>query len=1135
MRTPHTLPTASVIGILIASALLGALPPQVAQAVEPASGAASDVVIDELANGDGADGAFSFFELRNAGDVAVDLRGWNVFRCSAEGLRANVGRPEAVLDDVLLEPGERFTVARVGAQLPDGRTADARFTQPYDRSGFGLILVGPDGRRMDAVGVYPSDPAPVASECTEGANLPETLAFTSAPGESWQRVARTGDVVADFVRATATPGGANVARAERPVAASVRIDEVAAAGPAGSGDDLVELGNPGDTAVEVGGWSVFRCTAAGTASRETRQYTFPAGHRIAAGGRFVIGGPGFTRRAGEPEPDVRAATSLADTTFGVLLADASGRRIDQVSVSNGPDTACQLDASKLESVLDARAGESWQRVADPVAGGARFVIAPRTPGEANATSERSVFRTPFAYDGRPGIAVSELADDPSSIEGATQQNFVELGNYGDATADLSGWRLVQCGVDGAREQATLVTIADGTRLAPGEAWTAALDGTEAAASADARFATAFDFLGTGVWVEDAGGRRVDSVGVYLANEMDEPNERRSPCTKGVSLTTFQPDRLRGETYQRSRFTGTDAGDFVVKGATPGTIDRAEWVEAAVLAQEAAAGLAATLGREREDAAVRLVGRDASTRVGLDASTGGGGTARARRLVGDGAGAIVLEAARGATEGGGLVEHRASGEVPLPTPDAATGGAAGLAASDDAFAFPYLRLVLDATDPDLADGGVVSWTGHGAGRAELALSVRDPDADVWRRLDARSGADGSTVTLSGRVRAGETSGGRVELLVQSAPRRADAARHGADGAFEDPDDYDLAISHITDTQYLSEAYPEVYADVVGWIAANADSRKIAFATHTGDLVQNWVDPGQREDRARREFAVASTMQAVLDDAGVPNSVLPGNHDNKRGASNDLFNEYFGPSRYSGRPWYAGSIAPDDNSGNFSTFERDGARFLMLSLPYAYGERELDWAEGVVAGHPAYNVIVSTHEHVTPELADVSAGRSTGSRWLSRGGELWSRVIAPNRNVIAVLSGHFHGLGRIVTEDAGGLDGHTVVEMLADYQEFRTHTGERATGFQRLLQLDLGGGRISVDTISSTLDAAASHPYDYEQFRPEDGSEGTPSNSRPWRILADGLQDRYTAEDDDFSVDVTFQYPKLVETEALLVAG
>ncbi|SFR75072.1 3',5'-cyclic AMP phosphodiesterase CpdA [Agromyces sp. CF514] len=1099
------------------------MPTQGAHAAARVSAAASGVVIDELANGDGSGGAFSFFELRNTGRAAVDLHGWNVFRCSAEGLRANVGRPEARLDDVVLQPGERFTVARIGATLPGGRRADAQFTQPYDRGGFGLVLVDADGDRVDAVGVYPSEPTPVASECTEGANLPEMLASTSAPGESWQRVADTGDVAEDFVRAEATPGAENArGPQDRADAASVRIVEVAAAGPAGSGDDLVEIRNSGGAAVDVGGWTVHRCSASGTASPDTRQYAFPPGARLDAGERFLLGGPGFEPGADEAEPDARTTTSLADTTFGVLLTDAAGRRVDEVSVSNGPDTACQRDASKLASVLDARAGESWQLVEEPGAGATGFVIAPRTPGRPNARAERSVFRSAFEYPASPEVAVSELATDPRSIEGTSPQNFVELGNYGDRAVDLGGWRLVQCGVDGAREQDTLLAIADGTRVAPGETWLAALEGTAAAAGADARYAEPFDLLGTGVWVEDAEGRRVDSVGVYLANEMDEPNERPSPCTKGVALTTFQPDRLRGETYQRSRFTGVDADDFVVRAASPGELDLAEWTPVEALAAQTEARLATEVRRELGDDAVRLAG------------AGPGAVAPTRRTLNGEAAAVVVEAARGATTAGALVEHRAPGEQPIAVGAGGSVEVADLAASDDAFAFPYVRMTVAVGPSRSADGGrTVAWTGHGDDRAELTLSVWDPSGGAWRRLDSRSATDGGVLMLTGRVRAAEASDDRIELLVQSAPRRSDATPHGADGEFEDPADYDLAISHITDTQYLSEAYPEVYAEVVGWIAANAETRKIAFATHTGDLVQNWVDPGQQEDRARREFEVASTMQAVLDDAGVPNSVLPGNHDNKRGASNALFNEYFGPSRYEAMPWYAGSIAPDDNSANFSTFERAGARFLMLSLPYAYGERELAWAEQVVASHPGHNVVVSTHEHVTPELADAAAGRSTGSRWLSRGGELWQRVVAPNRNVVAVLSGHFHGLGRIVTEDAGGLAGHTVVELLADYQEFRTHTGERATGFQRLLQVDLGGGTIAVDTISSTLGATASFPYDYEQFRPENGSEGTPSNSRPWRILADGLQDRYTAEDDDFAVDVAFQYPKRVVTESVLV--
>jgi hypothetical protein len=324
-------------------------------------------------------------------------------------------------------------------------------------------------------------------------------------------------------------------------------------------------------------------------------------------------------------------------------------------------------------------------------------------------------------------------------------------------------------------------------------------------------------------------------------------------------------------------------------------------------------------------------------------------------------------------------------------------------------------------------------------------------------------------------------------------------------------------------------------MVSWIATNADTRKIEFATHTGDIIENWVDPEQTDERARREFEFGSAIQAILDDAGVPNSVLPGNHDNKRGTDHALFNEFFGPDRYADMPEYGGSIAPGDNRANFSTFEAAGARFLMLSLPYAYGEEEMAWAEQIVTAHPDHNVIVSTHEHVMPLTVEGTAHRAGSNRWTSRGDELWERVIAPNRNVVAVLSGHFHGLGLLRTEDAGGIPGHDVVEILADYQEYRTHTGERATGFQRMLQLDLAGGVIAVDTFSLRLEEAYGVDYDYRQFVPDTGSALTPSNVRPWRIVESGLQNRYTEADDEFLAHVTFQYAKSVETLGVVARG
>ncbi|MDF1479296.1 lamin tail domain-containing protein [Leifsonia sp. H3M29-4] len=1029
-------------------------------AAAPAAAASSPtVVINEIANGGIASDSDSFFELRNAGDAAVDLTGWHVFRCSWQGLRANVGRPETDLTGVVLAPGEIFTVSKTG--MP----GDAHFTQPFALTGFGLYLEGPDAALVDAVGVYPNEPWPTQSECTVGENLTNSLDF--ATNQSWQRTAS-----GQWVAAPATIGAQNVAAAPATADTSVVISEIASAGPGSSGDEFVELVNTGDEIESIGGWSLYRCTATGRSRANTLELTVQAGVQLAPGERWVIGGAQFEGAAG-----ARLHSSLADLEFGVLMRDGEGALVDRVAVSAYGDSACQQP--KLPAVLDAVAGESYQRAGDG------WVVAPRTPGERNASRTESIGDAVVT----PGpIAISELATDPSTEgmpAGTEQRNYIELGNYGDEPVDVSGYTVRRCEADGMRSRELQFTVPQGTRLAAGEVLLAARAGTAAASVADLTYPESLNFLGTGVWVEDAAGTLIDRVGVYAANEMDASNVAASPCTSGHALTTYQPDRLLSETFQRAGFAGDNAEDFAVGEATPGELD--------LLA--------------RADPTARVV---TPATAALPAPTRAFGTAHVMPTTA----ATVLESWSGVTDGAPLTTLVGPAETPGALPIA-----------DDGWGYPYHRFVLDASA--MVAGDQVGWTGTTVARGEVQLSVWNGAA--WRLLDSGSGE------LLGVLEAQDLIDGTVTLLVQDGPRTTPTVTTERDGALENPTDYDFALTHITDTQYLSESYPEVYAQLASWIADNAQERKIAFAAHTGDLIQNWVDPDQSQARARVEFERASAIQSILDDAAVPNSVLPGNHDNKRGVTNELFNEYFGPERYAGTAWYGQSIAPDDNSASFSTFEHEGARFLVLSLGYAYGEAEIAWASEVVASHPDHNVIIATHEHVMPKTLEESAHRSVNSRWISRGQELWDRVIAPNRNVAIVLSGHFHGIGQLVTENAGGIEGHTVVELLADYQEFRTHTGERATGFYRMLQFDVDAGAIAVDTRSVRLAAAYSADYDYRQFLPDNGLATTPSNARPWRIVDSGVQGRYSEEDDEFTAAVTLQHPKAVTTESIAIGG
>ena len=192
-----------------------------------------------------------------------------------------------------------------------------------------------------------------------------------------------------------------------------------------------------------------------------------------------------------------------------------------------------------------------------------FIVAGRTPGRANATADTALFRQQPAAD--RAVQVSELATDPASLPG-TQQNFIELHNVSDHTVQLGGWKIYRCESSGIRSAHPQVIVPAGTRLAPGERFTAAREGTALAATADATYPVALNFLGAGVWVADARGRLVDRVGIYQQNEMDAPIEVPTARARtGSRASTYAPDRLGGETFQRVAATGDDADDFTVGG------------------------------------------------------------------------------------------------------------------------------------------------------------------------------------------------------------------------------------------------------------------------------------------------------------------------------------------------------------------------------------------------------------------------------------------------------------------------------------------------------------------------------------------------------------------------------------------
>ncbi|MDY3127660.1 MAG: LamG-like jellyroll fold domain-containing protein [Corynebacterium sp.] len=444
--------------------------------------------------------------------------------------------------------------------------------------------------------------------------------------------------------------------------------------------------------------------------------------------------------------------------------------------------------------------------------------------------------------------------------------------------------------------------------------------------------------------------------------------------------------------------------------------------------------------------------------------------------------------------------------------------------------PFQRIDL-AVEESANDGHDVVWKGHIDPRRSAQLYVWNLETGQWeRRADSRGIADGD-ITLSTHVGREFVENGVIHAMVIGYDIFADDLNKPVVGAFESPDEYDFSIVHYSDTQYLSQGAvnpslsPEAramwnaaYSKATQWIVDNAESRKIAYVGHTGDLIQNWHNKRETYDTAVREFEVASVAQQILDDAGIVNGVLPGNHDNYSGLDNAddgapedvLYNKYFGASRYeelaktsawanqgaSYHPW-----KPGDNSNHYDLFSASGLDFIAVHLGYLVTEEEAAWADSVLKQYPDRNAIVLAHSYSRPSVE--ADGR--GSKPSADGPIILEEVVKPNDNVFLVLSGHEPGVALEARRDVS-YDGNHVVELLADYQGHRVPAEKIkldgqpyhevqpdvkswarinfGASFLRLLQFDLESSEVVVNTYSPLLDEFGATDYFTEvKYSPE----------------------------------------------------
>ncbi|WP_199624191.1 lamin tail domain-containing protein [Paenibacillus alkalitolerans] len=360
---------------------------------------------------------------------------------------------------------------------------------------------------------------------------------------------------------------------------------------------------------------------------------------------------------------------------------------------------------------------------------------------------------------------------------------------------------------------------------------------------------------------------------------------------------------------------------------------------------------------------------------------------------------------------------------------------GYLVTDAVSEFPYQRyqVKLDSSVKP-SDPVEIVWKGNSLEGRKVTMYAWKPAAGEWVSLTTHV-AGAEDFELKANVTAGEytVDGGSMHVLVQ-------------DEIPPTPDDYDYSFVWMSDTQYYSESYPHIYKSIVDWIAAKKDEMKIKYVVHTGDLVDEADKPYQWE--------VASENMKVLEDANIPYGVLAGNHDvyGKLGAY-DQYWKHFGEDRFKKQPTYGGSL--DNNRGHYDLISSNGNDYIFVYMGWGIGDEEIEWINEVVRQHPDRMAVLNFHEYLL-----VSGNRSPIAE------KIFQKVVVPNKNVIAALSGHYHDAELLVDEIDDNGDGQpdrSVYQMLADYQG----GPEGGQGYIRLMQFDIDNNKLHIKTYSPYL--------------------------------------------------------------------
>ncbi len=303
----------------------------------------------------------------------------------------------------------------------------------------------------------------------------------------------------------------------------------------------------------------------------------------------------------------------------------------------------------------------------------------------------------------------------------------------------------------------------------------------------------------------------------------------------------------------------------------------------------------------------------------------------------------------------------------------------------------------------------------------------------------------------------------------------------------------------------------------WIVNNQNSLNVAYVAHLGDMVQNGDNGGNTT-----EWSVADGALKILESAGIPYGVHPGNHDEGATGSDEgdaaytvLYNTYFGVSRFSGLSYYGGNYGTNNNN-HYDLFSAGGMNFIVIYFAYDYNTagtglntdfpNVLTWAQGVLKQYSDRHAILVSHYMM---------GNGNPANLSIQGGAIVNGL-GGIPNVFLTLAGHYNTLPG-EGQRTSVVSGNTVQGLMSDYQD----QPNGGNGWLRIMTFSPANNQISVQTYSPVLnqnmtDTASQFTVPWNMQNSGYTNLGTVSNvasgahaTMTWNILAAGVQYQWYA--------------------------